>query len=774
MPPRADTGARGPSRVAHRAGTLESDLIVRSGIAQEPIPDMTFPLSRPARRTPDGVGTRRRRRARWRSAVAVAMALVVAAPVAGAAVAATEAPAESGRLTVAVSPSGNGVIGASVFSVTFSVTNTGDAPAAGGTVSVALTRSPLTTAAEVTAWLDSDARADTEVATAAVTAVAARGTATSTTAIDLAATGGDLAPGVYPVSAAFPAAQGDLVAHTAIVVPDDASSGGGVAVVVPLTAPPTTTGLLTSDDLATLTAADGGLRIQLDAVTGTTAILAVDPAIVAAIRVLGTAAPASAQQWLSDLLALPNSRFALQFGDADLATQFAAGQGEPLSVSSLDPYMSARNFATTGTPLPASSESPSASSTPSPAAGRTLPSLSELLDIGATRTGVFWPATGSATAGLVSALATGTSTGTSSGTDESETPLTLVSSNTLTGAVGARADAEGAAILSYDADVSAALRTASLASDGVHQAAGLAAASAYASLAVQGASASAPLLVVIDRASGRSSTGLRAAITAATSLAGRTAIDLSAVAAAPATAVTVTGGTAPDSARVDALHGLLDDETALSAFATVLSDPALLTAPERAKILQLLANVWLAVPDQFATAVSDHRDATAKTMGAVAIVPPSDITLLASSAPLTFSVRNDLPWPVTLTLSVNPNDPRLIVQKTAEVSAGSAQSTRVQVPVQARVGSGESTLDLQLRSTAGVPIGSEVRVAVTVRAEWESVGIVLMVVLIGAMLVLGLIRTVRKLRRRGTASPAEDEHGEAPQKEAPQKEDVDG
>ncbi len=711
MPPRADTGARGPSRVAHRAGTLESDLIVRSGIAQEPIPDMTFPLSRPARRTPDGVGTRRRRRARWRSAVAVAMALVVAAPVAGTAVAATEAPAESGRLTVAVSPSGNGVIGASVFSVTFSVTNTGDTPAAGGTVSVALTRSPLTTAAEVTAWLDSDARADTEVATAAVTAVAARGTATSTTAIDLAATGGDLAPGVYPVSAAFPAAQGDLVAHTAIV---------------------------------------------------------------AAIRVLGTAAPASAQQWLSDLLALPNSRFALQFGDADLATQFAAGQVEPLSVSSLDPYMSARNFTTTATPLPASSDSPSASPTPTPASGRTLPSLSELLDIGGARTGVFWPATGSATAGLVSALATGTSTGTSSGTDESETPLTLVSSNTLTGAVGARADAEGAAILSYDADVSAALRTASLASDGVHQGAGLAAASAYASLAVQGASASAPLLVVIDRASGRSSTGLRAAITAATSLAGRTAIDLSAVAAAPATAVTVTGGTAPDSARVDALHGLLDDETALSAFATVLSDPALLTAPERAKILQLLANVWLAVPDQFATAVSDHRDATAKTMGAVAIVPPSDITLLASSAPLTFSVRNDLPWPVTLTLSVNPNDPRLIVQKTAEVSAGSAQSTRVQVPVQARVGSVESTLDLQLRSTAGVPIGSEVRVAVTVRAEWESVGIVLMVVLIGAMLVLGLIRTVRKLRRRGAAAPAEDEHGEAPQKEAPQKEDVDG
>jgi putative peptidoglycan lipid II flippase len=115
-------------------------------------------------------------------------------------------------------------------------------------------------------------------------------------------------------------------------------------------------------------------------------------------------------------------------------------------------------------------------------------------------------------------------------------------------------------------------------------------------------------------------------------------------------------------------------------------------------------------------------------------------------------VRNDLPWPVTLTLSATPNDPRLIVQKTADVSAGAAQSTRVQVPVQARVGSGESTLDLQLRSSAGVEIGPRVRVAISVRAEWESVGIVVMSVLIGAMLVLGIVRTARKMRRRRIAA----------------------
>ena len=129
-------------------------------------------------------------------------------------------------------------------------------------------------------------------------------------------------------------------------------------------------------------------------------------------------------------------------------------------------------------------------------------------------------------------------------------------------------------------------------------------------------------------------------------------------------------------------------------------------------------------------------------------MPPSDITLAATSAPLTFSVRNDLPWPVSLRLIATPNDPRLVVQNTTEVEAGPEQNTRVQVPVEARVGSGESTLSLQLRSPAMVAIGDTVPVHVTVRAEWESVGLIVMAALVGAMIVIGIVRTVRKMRRR--------------------------
>ncbi|MBF4562578.1 2-oxoglutarate dehydrogenase [Microbacterium sp. VKM Ac-2870] len=732
---------------------------------------MTLPSSAVARRTPDIARVGRRGVARWRTLIALALAAVVGFP-ATAAIGATDAPAASSSLSVAVAPGGNGVITAPVFSVTFSVSNSGDAPAPGGPVSIALTRTALATSADVSAWLSSNTRAETEVANTTVTTVAARGTSTAAAAVDLAAVGAaSLAPGAYPLSAAFSSAQGDLVAHTVIVVPDAAASTGGVGVVVPITAPPTTTGLLTVDDLKTLTASDGALRTQLNAVTGTSAILAVDPAIPAAIRVLGTAAPASAQQWLADLLALPNTRFALQFGDADLATSVAAGAGAPVSVPSLDSYMSARNFPSTPAAsgaAPTSSISDSGSATPTGAAtptpsGRTLPTLAELLDIGTARANVFWPATGSATAALVTALSTANSDGAQ--------PVTLIASSAVSAGSGGHADAAGAGLLVYDDGASAALRSASLASDSVRQGASIAAASAYASFATRAAGANSPLLVVIDRASGRSATGLRTAIAAASTLSGRSAVDLDALLAAPAAAVTVTGGSAPDDGRVSAVQGLLDDESRLSSFATMLADPTVLTAPERAGILQLLGNVWLGAPDQFATAVSDHHDATTKTLDAVAIVPPSDITLLASSAPLTFSVRNDLPWPVTLTLNASPNDPRLIIQKSTAVSARAEQSTRVQVPVQARVGSGESTLELQLRSSTGAAIGPDVRVAVTVRAEWESIGIVLMSVLIGAMLVFGVIRTVRRLRRR---SRARAETHEDPNAAPRGEEDADG
>jgi hypothetical protein len=113
---------------------------------------------------------------------------------------------------------------------------------------------------------------------------------------------------------------------------------------------------------------------------------------------------------------------------------------------------------------------------------------------------------------------------------------------------------------------------------------------------------------------------------------------------------------------------------------------------------------------------------------------------------------------VNVVLYATPDDLRLDVAKATEASAGPQSNTRVQVPVQARVGNGEVSVQLQLRSRTLEPIGAPQVVDVNVRADWEGIGIVVMSVLVGGFLVLGVIRTVLRLRarraERGRADPS--------------------
>ena len=677
---------------------------------------------------------------------------------------ATTAPAATGdasTVTFAVAPSADGVVTAGQpLAVSVSARNATGSTVPASSVHLTTSTRALATRADVKAWLAAPApdaaRTELAVADGEVPSIVPLGVGSATLSLDATALAA-LAPGVYPLRADYGSGASTTTAVSVFVVPGDAGTGA-LGLVAPLTAPAQSTGLLTSTELAELTAPDGARRAPLAAVSRTAAIPAGDPARVAAIRVLGTSAPASATRWLADRLQLPNSRFALQFGDADLAAQVAAGQSTPLTVSTLAPYLTESDFTgITPSPAPSGSADPPADPTPGPTGdpaptptptgntgtGPTLPTLAQLTDIGAGTGSVFWPASGTATADVVAALG--------ALTVDDIASITLVDSETVTGsetqaAAGARGTANGAQVLVYDADASRALATAAATDTPLTRAEALAEASAYAALAVA-ADPSAPLLVALDRPSEVTGAGSRAAVVAGTHLAGRAATDLATLTAAPAATLSIAGGEVPTDRAAD-LTALLAGEDELTDFATILADPALITARERASILQLLGNGWRAQPAQAAAALEAHRTQTQETLEAVAVVPPSDITLAATSAPLTFSVRNDLPWPVSLRLIATPNDPRLVVQNTTEVEAGPEQNTRVQVPVEARVGSGESTLSLQLRSPAMVAIGDTVPVHVTVRAEWESVGLIVMATLVGAMIVIVIVRTVRTMRRR--------------------------
>ncbi|MFG6492788.1 DUF6049 family protein [Microbacterium sp. P03] len=682
------------------------------------------------------------------------------------------ATVDTGIVEFTLSPSGSGVVPVgSALTVSVTIRNGTDLPVDGARVSLGVGAGAFPDRAALSAWLEAtgpDAlQGVAEVGAADLVSVSAHSVQTGVIQVtpDNPALAGR-GPGVYPLVASYPTTSGTVTSTSALIIPATPTSATPIGVVVPLTAGPLSSGLLTTGQLTALTADDGALTAQLDAVAGTAAILAVDPAIPASIRVLGTAAPLRATQWLERLEALPNSRFALQFGDADVAAQLQTGRGEPAQPTSFSSYLQPANFAVSSSPAPddataAPTETPASSgptSAPSPSAdpvdpsAPVYPTTEELVAVGG-RANVYWPATGTAGSSEVTAL------GAIAAADQAS--LTLVSSrSTAAGGTGSTVAAPGstgdASVLVYDTDISAALGDASSRDDLTERGAALTAASAYLAFAAT-ETGGRPLLVTIDRVESRSTLGLRAAITAATQATGVTAVDLGALTDAASQPVQL-AQVVPDETRVAAASALFDSEQTLSRFATVLEDPTLLTGRERAELLQVLGNGWSPQPDAWQSALTAHRDETAKTLDSVGILPPGTINLISKGAGLPVWVRNDLPWPITVVLEASPNDLRLEVQPQVEVAAGASSNTSVKVPVEARVGNGEVTVDFQLRSTTYEPIGSPQTLVVNVHADWEGIGVVVLAVLAAAFVIFGLIRTVlrrRRARKASTDAPAD-------------------
>lgn len=677
-----------------------------------------------------------------------AVTLSLLAPAAAASAAPTPSPTATMAAeepSLAVAPASGGILRPSESLVaTATVRNPGPGSAPSSAVSLLLSTAPLPDRAALERWLAGDAAGvDLQPIAAGSLDATASGAQTSVTltvpATDPALAG--RAPGVYPLQAR----SAGLTAATVVVIPDGAAAPAPIGLVVPITASPLERGLLTASELADLTAVDGPLTAQLDAVEGTEATLAVDPAIPAAIRVLGTSAPPTAVAWVERLVDLPNARFALQYGDADLAAQLQAGLPGPLAPASLQTYMAAADFTS---PAPAVTAVSTPSPSPTADAGEPVfPDLGTLLDIGPATENVFWPATGTAGPGLVAALAS---------TASADAPARVLLPSTSAGerTVAANASVSGVSTPVYDAGISAALTRAAAENDVTRRGAALAGAVGLLTFARADAGGQ-PVLAAIDRGTDRSRASLRATVLAATTAPGYEAATLDEVAAVPASPVSI-GEPAPDTARVDEVTQLVADEAIIDRFATVLDRPELLTGRERAEMLQILNVSWTG--DAARQAVSAHREATRQTLDSVGILS-SDFRLVSSSAPLRPWIRNDLPWPITVVLVSRPDDVRLRVQERTEVEAQASANTRVEVPVEARIANGDVSVALQLYSPTGEPIGAPQGVDVEVRAEWETIGLIVIIGLVVVFIGIGVARTIA--RRRGTRVSADATTGDA-------------
>ncbi|MDF9875504.1 DUF6049 family protein [Cellulosimicrobium cellulans] len=195
----------------------------------------------------------------------------------------------------------------------------------------------------------------------------------------------------------------------------------------------------------------------------------------------------------------------------------------------------------------------------------------------------------------------------------------------------------------------------------------------------------------------------------------------------------------------------------LAAFATVGADPTTITRPLEPGFVTPTAVAFRAAQPSRVLAVQHAEQRSAAVRGTLSVETRAPFLFVAEQEDLPVRVRSVLEQEATVEVVLRPDDPRLRApeRRTVTIPAATrdadgdlvAAETSVGVPVEA-FGSGNVTVEVELVSAAQpqVRVAEPQEFVVRVRADWESVGTVVVAVLLALALVAGIWRTVRRGR----------------------------
>ncbi|MBO0983268.1 hypothetical protein IOC53_05340 [Rathayibacter sp. SD072] len=549
-------------------------------------------------------------------------------------------------------------------------------------------------------------------------------------------------------------------ARTAVELTDGVPSGEetGVDVLVPLTVPGSSDGLIPADALQDYTQSTGTLSRQLDSVIGRGVAIGVDPRILASIRILGESAPESAVSWLDRLEAAPNEVFPLAYADADVAAQAQSGLSTLLTPTSFEYGIDAALFAEPATtPAPGATPEPTPTEAPAGEELEPRPTAESLLDFRWSPTvgSLAWPDDLTVRAEDLGVYATSGMNRTVVASANLELPS---STGTAT-----RAVVDGHDVVVSDSTLSTALDGAATATTDAEWRAHMTALTV--DLAQVQREGEVPRVVLaLERGAAVDGVRLAQTLDALDRLPWAEGTSLGAALAVPATDDVVLVDAPESEERLERVSDLLTAASRVEAFSAVLTDPQLLSGKRRNDLLALLAVVWREDEAGWDEAVTGSVDMADTTLGSVSIEATSTLLQVSRDSSIPVYVRNDLPWPVSVEISASTSNAVLdIDESSVEPTAIDGRSQgRVLIPVKARVGSGETTLRMQLTALDGTPIGAPASVGTSVRADWETVGTLVLGLVLVVVFGAGILRNIRRRRRGGAAPEEDDEDPNAP------------
>ena len=207
-----------------------------------------------------------------------------------------------------------------------------------------------------------------------------------------------------------------------------------------------------------------------------------------------------------------------------------------------------------------------------------------------------------------------------------------------------------------------------------------------------------------------------------------------------------------DSATLERVDGVL---ARTAAFAGILTQPTDLVQQVRTSVRDVTSAAWRPAPGDREELVAAAEDAARERQGLVAARPGSTLNLINEAAHIPVAVTNEMAHTAHVRVRLDPRDARLVADEDVDLQIPAHQSSTAQVPVHA-VGSGDVVVDVLLTTPEGTPIDEPVEIQVRVRADWETVGTAVIAGILVLMLIVGIIRTVRRARRRRSAPGPED------------------
>ena len=223
---------------------------------------------------------------------------------------------------------------------------------------------------------------------------------------------------------------------------------------------------------------------------------------------------------------------------------------------------------------------------------------------------------------------------------------------------------------------------------------------------------------------------------------------------------TVGAGTL-DADTSTAIEAMASSLTSLVPLAKATDDPDAVYESVTPQILPSLA-AQLTPSEQLDSATAMTSQITGM-LSAVTVEPSSAVNLINKSANFPVLVRNNLPWPLHVDVTLVPDDPRLRATPAQYQTLAAQGATTVEVPVGA-IGSGDIEVTYKVTTPDGHILDDSQTVTVRMRAGWEDAITAVIASLFGLLFLAGITRSLRKRAARKAQAASGD--AEAPSGDA--------